>query len=315
MKTNIALLLLFVLLSSCEHDFIEDDLSGITVSVIAPTDNDTVQSATPLFWWNEIDGARSYRVQIVYPDFYAPQQLLFDTAVEGDRFLPDLQPGLTYEWRIRPENGSSEGDWVIRTLTIDSTISLSNQSVVITTPATNGFSTAFSTVAFTWNQINSATYYRVEIINTSTSAVVVSTTVTSTSYAYTLAQGSYEFNVRAENSNSFSPWSSRLFSVDQTAPVTPVLVAPTDNSFFTTPPTTLTFDWTSDSDALIDSLFVSTDSTFGNINVLQLALSASQGGYNWTGALSGTVYFWRVRSTDAAGNISNYSATYRFDVN
>jgi hypothetical protein len=311
----LSLLALTALASSCEHDFIEDDLSGISVSVIAPADNDTVQVASPLFWWHEIDGARSYRLQIVYPDFNAPQQLLYDSAIAGDRFNPALSPGYTYYWRIRPENGSSEGEWVTRRLTVDSTISLSTQNVVITTPAANGYASASSSVAFSWNVLGAADYYRIEIINTVTTATVVSTTLSTNTYLYTLAQGAYEFRVRAENASSFTAWSLRTFSVDQTAPVTPTLVAPADNSFYPSPPSTLTFDWTSGTDANIDSLFVSTDSTFTGGNVLVLALSSAQGGYNWTGALSGTVYFWKVRSVDAAGNTSNYSAVYRFDVN
>lgn len=317
MKTKTLFFLLVAALAfiSCEHDFIEDDLTGKIVSIIAPADNDTVQSAAPLFWWNEIDGARSYRVQIVYPDFSAPQQLLYDTAVEGDRFFPALAPGSTYYWRIRPENGSSEGDWIVRRLTVDSTTSLANQNVLITLPAGNGYATAASTVAFSWNALSAASYYRLEIINATTAASVVSTTVTATNFQYTLAQGSYEFRVRGENSSSFTSWSTRTFSVDQTAPVTPSLVAPANNSFYASPPSTLTFDWTSGADAQTDSLFVSVDSTFASGTVLTLALSAAQGGYNWTGALSGTVYFWKVRSVDAAGNNSNYSTIYRFDVN
>lgn len=304
-----------ILLMACEHDFIEDDLTGKMVAVIAPADDDTVQSAAPLFWWSEINGARTYRLQIVYPDFGAPQQLLYDTAVEGDRFYPSLVPGNTYYWRIRPENGSSEGDWVTRCLTVDSSTSLANQNVVITLPAANGYATSSSSVAFSWNALNAANYYRVEIVNTATAASVISTTMTTNSYQHTLAQGNYELKVRAENSASFTAWSTRTFSVDQTAPVTPMLVAPADNSFYTSVPSMLTFDWTSSSDALTDSLFVSTDSTFSSANILALGLSATQGGYNWTGALGGNVYFWKVRSVDAAGNRSNYSSVYRFDVN
>lgn len=317
MKTSvwIAAVSAVFFLNACEHDFIEDDLTGKIVSVMAPADDDTVESAVPLFWWSEINGARTYRLQIVYPDFDAPQQLLYDTAVEGDRFYPSLVPGNTYYWRIRPENGSSEGDWVTRRLTVDSSTSLANQNVVITLPAANGYATASSSVPFSWNAMSAASYYRLEIVNTATAASVISTTVTTTSYQYTLAQGNYELKVRAENSASFTAWSTRTFSVDQTAPVTPTLIAPADNSFFTSVPSTLTFDWTSSSDALTDSLFVSTDSTFASGNILALALSATQGGYNWTGALGGTVYFWKVRSVDSAGNRSNYSAVYRFDVN
>ncbi len=304
-----------LILNSCEHDFIEDDLTGILVSVIAPSDDDTVQVASPLFWWNEIEGARGYRLQIVYPDFSSPQQLVYDTLIDGDRFYPDLSPGNTYYWRLRPENGSSEGEWLTRRLTVDSSVSLANQTIVITSPMSNGFATSNSSVAFTWNSLSAASYYRVEIVNTATTATVVATTLTTNSYQYTLSQGNYELRVRGENSSSFTQWSSRTFIVDQTAPVAPALVTPVDNSFYATVPSTLAFDWTSGSDSQIDSLFISTDSTFTTASVLELALGAAQGGYNWTGALASTVYFWRVRSVDAAGNLSNYSAVYRFDVN
>lgn len=301
--------------ASCETDFIEDDLTGKTVSILAPADDDTIPTATPIFWWNEIEGALSYRVQIVYPDFSAPQQLLYDTSVSGDRFYPALSPGSTYYWRIRPENGSSEGDWVVRRLTIDSSVSLSNQTLVITLPASNGIATSNSLVSFAWNNISGAAFYRVEITNTASGVVVTTTTTTVNSFSYTLAQGNYEFKVRAENTTSITAWSTRTFIVDQSAPTAPLLIAPADNSFYASVPSSLNFDWTNSADAVTDSLFIATDSIFASGIILQLSLSATQSNYTWTGAQPGTTYFWRLCSIDAAGNRSVYSSTFRFDVN
>ncbi len=317
MKTIASYFVLFVsvFVISCEQDFIEDDLTGKTVTILAPTDNDTVSVSTPLFWWNEISGALSYRIQVVYPDFYAPQQLLYDTAVEADRFIPALLPGNSYEWRIRPENGSSEGEWITRTLTIDSSVSLVNQSVIITLPASNGTATASSTVSFSWNGVSGATLYRVEITNTTSGAGVVATTTTLANYTTTLAQGNYEFRVRAENSASFTAWATRTFSVDQTAPTAPFLIFPATNAFYVSVPSSIAFDWSNSTDANTDSLEISTDSTFATGIVLQVALSASQSTYTWNGAQSANTYFWRVRSTDLAGNQSNYSSVFKFIVN
>lgn len=312
--THYFVLLFSVFLLSCEHDFIEDDLTGISLTILAPADNDTVSVSAPLFWWNEISGARSYRLQIVYPDFFAPQQLLYDTAVEGDRFVPSLVPGNTYAWRIRPENGSSEGEWVTRTLTIDSSVSLANQTVIITQPASNGTATANSSVSFTWNGISGATIYRVEITNTNTSAVTASTTTLS-NYTASLAQGNYEFRVRAENSSSITAWAVRTFSVDQVAPTTPVLVFPADDAFYATVPSSVVFDWSSSADAATDSLEISTDSTFAAGIVLQIVVNASQSNYTWNNAQAQTTYFWRVRSMDLAGNLSNHSNVFKFIVN
>ena len=311
--------LFFVLITelivTCEDDFIEDDLTGKMVTILAPADNDTVATSTPLYWWNEIDGARSYRIQIVYPDFSAPQQLLYDSAVAGDRFYPSLSPGNSYEWRIRPENGSSEGEWITRRITVDSSVSLSAQTVVITQPSVNNSSSASSSMLFTWNAVTAASLYRIELTNLTSGTLVASTTTTLNSYSVVLAQGNYEFRVRAENSSSITAWSTRLFTIDQTAPTIPVLVLPADNAFYASAPGSITFDWTSSNDAYTDSLEVATDSTFASGIVLQLQLSAAQGFYTWTGAQSSTTYFWRVRSQDLAGNRSNNSAVFRFIVN
>jgi hypothetical protein len=304
-----------VFLISCEHDFIEDDLTGKTVTILAPADLDTANLLTPLFWWNEISGARSYRLQIVYPNFYSPQQLLYDTAVETDRFIPTLLPGFTYEWRIRPENGSSEGNWVTRTLTIDSSIGLSNQTIVITLPAANGTSSSSSSVSFSWNGITGATLYRVEINNVTTGANAVNSTTTLTNYTTTLAQGSYEFRVRAENSSSITDWSTRTFSIDQTAPAAPSLIFPADDASYSTVPSSVAFDWSSSLDAYVDSLEVSPDSLFSTGVVLRVAVSALQSTYVWNSAQVSTTYFWRIRSIDLAGNRSNYSSVFKFIVN
>lgn len=300
---------------SCEDDFIEDDLTGKMVTILAPADNDTVSTSTPLYWWSEIDGARTYRIQIVYPDFNAPQQLLYDTSVSGDRFYPSLSPGNSYAWRIRPENGSSEGEWITRRITVDSSVSLSAQTVIITQPSANNSSSSSSSMLLTWNTVTAASLYRIELTNLTSGTLITSTTTTLNSYSIVLAQGSYEFRVRAENSSSITAWSSRLFTIDQTAPTIPVLVFPADNAFYASAPGSITFDWTSSNDAYTDSLEVATDSTFASGIVLQLQLSASQGFYPWTGAQSATTYFWRVRSQDLAGNRSNNSAVFRFIVN
>jgi hypothetical protein len=308
----ISIFIFIVLFTCCQKDFIETDLDGKLVSILAPSDQDTVSTTTPLFWWNELDGALNYHLQIVYPDFNSPQSLLYDTLVGADRFYPDLNPGHTYYWRIRPENGSSNGDWVIRSLTIDSTVSLSVQAVVITSPSTNGYSTSASTIAFSWNVIPGATFYRIDITNASNGSSVTNASTSVNSFSYTFPQGNYSFNIRAENASSFTSWSVRTFSIDQTAPVAPQLVLPTNGTFYSNPPASVNFDWTNAIDALTDSLSISTDSTFVTGIQVAVLLNSSQSNYTWSNAQGATTYYWRVRSADAAGNRSNYSSIFKF---
>jgi hypothetical protein len=304
-----------VIFGGCRENLLEEDISGKRVAVNSPSDHDTVSTTTPLFWWNKLDGARNYHLQIVYPDFYSPQTLLYDTLVNADRFYPVLNAGMTYSWRIRAENSVYKGDWVLRTLTIDSSVSLNSQSLIIISPANNGFSSSSAVVSFTWNAISNASLYRIEIINTASGSTVVSATTTVANYVYTFPQGNYSFNVRAENGTSVTPWSVRTFSIDQTAPVAPQLVSPANNTFYSSTPSTVNFDWTDAADAITDSLYISTDSSFASGIQVAALLNASQNNYSWTGAQASTIYFWRVRSMDAAGNRSSYSTIFRFTDN
>lgn len=307
---------LLAVINSCTTDYIVEDLAGKSVSIISPADSATANTTSPLFWWNELNDATGYRIQIVWPDFSNVQQLVYDTLAVGDRFSPTLLPGRTYTWRIRPENGASNGEWVVRTLTVDSTIDLSQQNVVITQPVSNFF-TQSSTVTFGWNPISEADIYRVEVRDASTQVVVTTTTVTTTAWSSTFAEGAFEFRVRAEKTSSsdVSPYSALQFTIDQTGPAAPVPTAPANSSILVLP-TTVNFTWTNANDAISDSLYISTDSTFATFNEAR-SFSAAQGSWSWTGAQStGTgYYYWQVRSFDAAGNASPYSTRFRFRVN
>lgn len=311
-KTALVGILIF---GGCRQDLLETDITGKKVAVISPADGDTVSTTTPLFWWNKLVGARNYHLQIVYPDFYSPQNLLYDTLISADRFYPVLNAGSTYQWRIRPENSVYKGDWVTRRLTVDSSVSLSAQSVIITSPANNGFSTSSATLSLSWNTITGASFYRIELTNTANGNSIISTTTTANNYAYTFPQGNYSFSVRAENGTSVTPWSVRTFSIDQTAPIAPQLLAPANNIFYSSPPATINFDWSNAADAVTDSLYIATDSTFTTGMQVSVLLNASQSSYAWTGAQAASIYFWRVRSMDAAGNRSSYSTTYRITDN
>jgi hypothetical protein len=317
MKYVFLFLLSYLLsISSCTTDYIVEDLTGKSVAIISPADSATATTTTPLIWWNKINDATGYRIQIVWPNFTAVQQLVYDTLATGDRFVPTLTPGRTYTWRIRPENGATTGEWVTRKLTIDSTIDLSQQNVVITQPV-NNFSTSNSSVTFGWNPISEADLYRIEVRNVSTQAVVTATTVVNSAWSSSFAEGAFEFHIRAEKTSGsdVSPYSTLSFTVDQTGPAAPTLITPADNGILSLP-TTVNFDWTSGTDAFTDSLFIATDSLFTTI-VEQRSFSGSQGSWAWSNAqATGTgYYYWRLRSYDAAGNASPYSTRFRFRIN
>src|SRR5258707_15835070 len=96
---------LTVLLSSCDA-IIEPSISKSQIKLEAPADKDTSSSYTINFWWDPVDHALSYHLEIVSRTFANPGNLILDTMVSKTRFAFNLSPG-NYQWRIIAENGSS----------------------------------------------------------------------------------------------------------------------------------------------------------------------------------------------------------------
>src|SRR6185369_6148207 len=102
MKNIISLstsLLLISFFLSCD-DFIEKDISKKNVMILSPPDGYVTNSLTQTFWWQEIDGAEQYNLQVVRPNFSSVQQLVLDTTTSGNKFNYSFLPGI-YQWRIR----------------------------------------------------------------------------------------------------------------------------------------------------------------------------------------------------------------------
>src|SRR5579863_6157518 len=89
-------------LSSCD-DIIEPSISKGQVQLEAPVNQYTSTSYTINFWWDQLDHALSYHLQVVTPNFAAPGSLVLDTIVTSYKFTFTLSPG-NYQWRVMAEN-------------------------------------------------------------------------------------------------------------------------------------------------------------------------------------------------------------------
>jgi len=119
-KKALRVLTIALLSGGCSIIF-EEDLSMEIVQVNMPIDRTVSQDSSQLFWWEMLEGAIGYNLQIVAGSFFEPLYLLVDTNITGDKFLFDLLPG-AYEWRIKGWNNYSETDYSNSILTIiDST--------------------------------------------------------------------------------------------------------------------------------------------------------------------------------------------------
>lgn len=306
------ILLMVIAINSCD-EFIEEDLSDQQVVLIAPSDSLVTEITTHTFWWEEIDGAIDYTLQIVSPDFDLIEKLMIDTTISTNKYMFQLYPG-KYEWRVKASNASSETEFSTYRLEIDSTLNLSNASVIINSPA-NEHATQEMNVVFSWDEVINANEYKLQIKSGDwiSGDLIESVLIETNSYSYTFsAEGDYSWGVRAENEISSSPYSYRSIIIDNTAPALPALTLPQMNAVLTN--STVTFEWTREDDAgstIMDSIFVSTDSTFTSNLIVSTTSSNKSFIYTFSGS-DEIKYFWRLSTSDAAENWSGYSSLGKF---
>lgn len=301
-KNFLWLIIAFLGLVSCE-DFIEKDISGKHVTILAPPDGFISNSLTITFWWEEMDGAEQYNLQVVQPAFSAVQNILVDTTLTDLLFVSTFSPG-TYQWRIKGMNNGGNSDYITRSFTVDSTANLSNVVVILLSPADN-YITNNTSNTFRWDSVFSASEYRFQIINLSNSGTVTDVTLTADSFVYSLPAGNYRWQVRAQNMSSNSPYSSRTILIDLIAPPAPIIISPLDGDTVASP---VNLIWSRDTSAVGDSLFIYNDSLLTNQNSVLYTTDTT---FLFTDTAAQN-YYWYLKSKDIAGNESNYSAVYKF---
>lgn len=302
-------LMLVAAFIGCQKDIIVKDIKNEFVTVLSPPDGFKTPNNSITFWWEKIDGAEKYNVQIVSPSFSSIQQLISDTSVTGDKFVKTLQPG-TYQWRIRATNNGGNTPWTTRTLTIDTSSNLAFSSVILASPA-DSFYTNATSVNLSWYSVSNASLYTLTV-----PGVIGNTNYSTTSATISFpTEGSFTWSVRAENSFSFSPYSSRKIIIDRTAPSAPALTYPSTNA--NNIATNDTLRWTTATGSSKDVIFISTAADFSNTIKLDTVSEVSNGIrrylINNISSPTGT-YYWKVKSVDKAGNVGNYSTAFNFSV-
>lgn len=295
---------IFVLIFSCTKDFIAAKLSNLTVTLLAPADNYHSSSVAITFWWDELKGADKYELQIVKPNFSSVQQLVLDTNVTGTKFSYSLLPGI-YQWRVRAKNNASSTDYTTRSLAVDSVQNLSSQSLILVAPANNLYTKLLKNT-FKWDSLSAAVDYRFQILNQSSTAIVDIVLHTDT-FSYSLNEGIYTWQVRGQNATSNTLYTSRVLTIDTTAPPVSVISAPLSGDSAANP---VALAWTRNASASEDSLFIYPDSL---ISAAVYKGSFTATAYSFTG-ISGKKYFWRFKSGDLAGNWSKFGILSKFYV-
>jgi len=300
---------LLLLATSCE-DVFEIRLDQTTVSIIIPLDSLVTPVATQTFWWDDTYGATEYRFQIVAPHFDSIYTLVADEFLDTSIYEITLSPG-TYQWRVKAINSATETPWAVRTLIIDSTLDLSTQTIVLTSPVQNDTSNILSKT-FSWQSIYNAENYLFELWQPTTSGTLVSTQIVSTStiQANLNDEGAYSWRVKASNALGSTSFSTRNGFADTTRPQSPLLLNPSNNAILTN--RYVTFDWVRPSQSgssITDSLIIAIDTNFLQLYKTYTIKSSTIGDSLISGA-----YFWQVYSRDKAGNKSKGSLIRKFSV-
>ncbi len=297
-------------LSSCD-DIIEPSISKSIVQAEAPVDQYISSNYTINFWWDPVDHALTYHLQVVTPSFSAPGGLVLDTVVSANKFTFNLNPG-NYQWRVMAENGSSQTAFSApRSFTV-ALSSIKTQSVQLTAPA-NNLVTNQSSLTFQWSRLYGATQYRFEIDTNNfanESAVVLNQAYAGQQINFTFPKDQvYQWRVRAENDTAQSQWSAiNNVTYDHTPPAPVSLVAPTKGQ---TVSLQALLQWSTSVSAVKYKVYVfQSDST--TLYDQNFPVQVNTNNYSFSLGNSGDKVYWKVTALDAAGNESQASVLSNF---
>ncbi|SRR5258705_9798890 len=105
-RSNIFLITILacLLAAGCEET-LEKDIAGQKVNLLAPANNLITADTIHTFFWDNLDGANQYRLQIVSPRFDSIVKLIIDTPINRNTFMIDLNLN-RYQWRVRASNSA-----------------------------------------------------------------------------------------------------------------------------------------------------------------------------------------------------------------
>lgn len=303
---NVLLLTAISILFSACDDFIEKNIEDDYVTLIAPANNLTTIQLTHTFWWDWLDGAEYYNMQIVEGTFSTVTSFVLDTIISDNKFAYTLYPG-SFQWRVRGENNGGVTNFTTFNLTIDSSLNISTQQVILASPA-NNYITNNDLITIAWNALLNADDYQIEVHQTTWagSLVLGPKVVTSITDTFTLLEGTFVWGVQGRNSitGTSTAFSQRTITIDTTAPNVVTLNLPVDNDTLSNGYNT--FTWTQGTNTgtpLTDDI-----SFYSNAAATTLIKSVQAINSSHQDSLGLGTFYWRVKSTDAAGNIGTASS-------
>lgn len=318
-RIGIVAVLLLSICNSC-NDIIEKEITDSAPVIILPQMGDTIPEFGT-FSWQQMDGAKSYHLEIYSPSFASPTFIAADTITSNHSIDLILQPG-NYEYQLTALNNGYESQTAGPISFVVDTIGGSQLSIDLISPNNSTYYGSNFNGLFQWESISNVTSYELSLRKGQNYASgvlihnqnnITSTSWTSSGIVY--ENGYYTWSVTAVLSNGTTTSASiGSFMVDDTPPPTPSLSSPANGGNVFSP---VVFTWNVPADVgtiqspITSVIEISTDASFSTIletsttNDSTISLPIAQSG----------TYYWRVYLFDQAGNFGNYSAIREFIVN
>jgi len=310
---RVSIIAIALLLFSCD-DVLEKDITNDMVELISPKDYEEIESNVVTFKWNSLSDSDKYRVQI----FKTDKTKVLDSLITKTNLTYPLPLG-EYRWRVRGENFAYQSSYSLQgDFSVIESTDLSNQQIILKNPADNYY-TKSSTLTCNWAALTMADYYEFELINVTNGETIVFQETNITNPAFIInntnlsAEAKYKWKIKGVNGTSETPFSTSTFSVDRTNPNQPSNTLPLQNATFTTNQT-INFSWSILADVgAIQSPITYTIEFANDVNFTTIIQKNDVSTSSFDKAFTAIgSYYWRIKATDLAGNVSIYSTPFKF---
>jgi immune inhibitor A len=286
-----------------------DTVKPAKPALLSPVKDALVTTNLPAFDWGDVPDAVRYDLRVDNSSTFGSPEVSVTVTASAYTVTMPLPDG-RYYWRVRAVDAAGNaGAWTSAwTVWVDITPA---PAPTLLSPA-DGSPTNDNTPSFAWNAVPGLSAYRLQVSKSATFAsTVINVTRSSTTYTpdTALTDGPYYWRVQARGTDGiWGLWSPVwTLTVDTVRPVSPTLLSPATGSVLNTSQPEL--DWSDVADAAYYELQIDNSSTFGSPEVF-LTITAST--FTATTPLPNAKYYWRVRTYDAAGNRSGWTAARSF---